>query len=122
MTTLTMLEFSVWALVIPANLGNQPTWWKLITNAMVALAAIGFAIAEGAIDGYPVGWLFVALMYAYSSGDHYWKIFHEEADIESKWAWRRWQEAEYEKKREAWWRTWGDGPIPTSTAGKEVRQ
>jgi nicotinamide mononucleotide (NMN) deamidase PncC len=70
-----------------------------MANATVALAAIGFAIAEGAIDGYPVGWLFVALIYAYSSADQYWKLVHEEADQESKWAWRRWQEAEYERRR-----------------------
>lgn len=115
------LKMLVFALVIPANWKNETSVLKLASNVVIAIAAVGFAIYDAALaDGAPVGWIVSAILYAYSSGDQYWKLFHADADQESKWAWRRWQEAEYEKKREAWWRIWGDGPVPTST--EEVRQ
>jgi len=87
------LKMLVFALVIPANLKDETSAVKLASNVVIAVASVGFAIYDAAlVNGHPLGWIFCAMVYAYSSGDQYWKFFHAEADIESKWAWRRGRE------------------------------
>lgn len=101
MTLLFMLKGIVWLLIFPANWGDGSSVVKLLSNVTISVMSIGFAIADSANgDGAPIGWLLCAMLYAYSSGDQYWKLFHDAADQESKWAWREWREREYEKKRQ----------------------
>jgi hypothetical protein len=95
-TTLTMVTFLVWMLVIPANWGKT-SLMKTASNIAIALLSVGLAIAHAATDEHAVGWIFCAMVYGFTSGGQYWELVHKEADIDSKWAWRRWQEAEHEK-------------------------
>ncbi len=76
----------------------QAECYRLASNVFIAASCIVFAIQTGSFEG--TVWVLNAVLFAALSGDSYWKVFHAEADQESKWAWREWQNEQYEKQRE----------------------
>jgi hypothetical protein len=91
--TLALCKHAVMALVFLIYWRKPNAAVRLAANVTVALSSVALAIADAAVfgDGWALGWIFNALLYAYSSAGAYWEVFHEEADQESKLAWREWR-------------------------------
>lgn len=102
MSALYLWKLALLALAVVVNWRKENTAVRLAASVTITLGSVVIAIADAAVgNGYvALGWVLNAMLYAYGSASEYWKLFHDAADQESKWAWREWREREYEKKRQ----------------------
>jgi hypothetical protein len=101
-STLYLCKLVLLALVVVVNWRKENTAVRLAASVTITLGSVVVAIADAGVIGgfWALGWVLNAMLYAYGSALEYWKLFHEAADQESKWAWREWREEQYEIERE----------------------